>query len=219
MAFGDLLNRPLLLLGAVFVVAAVLWRLVNHEFGIAPNLELLTAAGFGAVILFSRTGGLFIPAVLCVVTDLIIGTTWISLFTISAWLLCGVVVRGSVQLSLSPLMATLAGMTTSTVFFVWTNFGVWLLGGGVFYEMTTGGLAQCYIAGLPFYRTMLVGNLVFVPFVVWISSSLLAQHRQSGAHLLPARVESGVRGKYQPQLGLVQRASDRLWVEREVRHG
>jgi hypothetical protein len=51
--------------------------------------------------------------------------------------------------------ATLAGAIT---FFLVTNFGVWLL----FYERTWAGLVRCFVAGVPYFRTTLAGDAVYV---------------------------------------------------------
>ena len=57
-------------------------------------------------------------------------------------------------------MATLGG---SFFFFLFTNFGVWLLGHETTgYAMTVKGLIECYVVAIPFFRSMLVGNLVYV---------------------------------------------------------
>jgi hypothetical protein len=57
-----------------------------------------------------------------------------------------------------------AALTSSTSFFVLSNFAVWLSFGS--YPHTLGGLTACYIAGLPFYRndvlsTTLLTSAVF----------------------------------------------------------
>lgn len=56
-----------------------------------------------------------------------------------------------------------AGVAGSVFFFLFTNFGVWLLNDGTMYAKTWAGLVECYVMGLPFYRTMLLGNMVLVP--------------------------------------------------------
>jgi hypothetical protein len=51
----------------------------------------------------------------------------------------------------------------SLVFFLATNFGVWLFNG--MYPHTLGGLTQCYCLAIPFYGYSLAGDLVFVPLL------------------------------------------------------
>jgi len=72
-----------------------------------------------------------------------------------AWpvLLGGLVRRGR-------LPAVVGGaLASSLVFFVSTNFACWVLGSD--YPRTASGLAACFIAALPFYRWMPVGDVVW----------------------------------------------------------
>ena len=54
-------------------------------------------------------------------------------------------------------------VVSSTLFYLVTNAGVWLQG---YYAPGLSGLVASLAAGLPFYKTMLLGNLVFVPLTV-----------------------------------------------------
>ena len=50
-------------------------------------------------------------------------------------------------------------LAPSLIFFVTTNFAVWALHG--YYAKTFAGLVECYVAAIPFYRTMLTGDLIY----------------------------------------------------------
>ncbi len=54
----------------------------------------------------------------------------------------------------------LCGFVPATLFFAVTNFAVWAF--TPYYQKTLAGLANCYVAGLPFYRWMLAGDLFFL---------------------------------------------------------
>jgi hypothetical protein len=54
-----------------------------------------------------------------------------------------------------PLGATCGAV----IFFVVSNFGVWLQSG--MYPHTLAGLADCYTLALPFFRNTLTGDLVY----------------------------------------------------------
>ena len=56
------------------------------------------------------------------------------------------------------------GVVPATAFFLVTNFAVWAFQSH--YPTTLAGLAECYVAGIPFYRTMLAGDVVYVGAVV-----------------------------------------------------
>lgn len=65
-----------------------------------------------------------------------------------------------------------ASLAMSTVFYLLTNGVVWSIGGEGSYPMTLGGLLECYIAAIPFYRSTLLGDLVFTS--VFVGSYALA---------------------------------------------
>lgn len=54
-----------------------------------------------------------------------------------------------------------AGLLGSTLFFLLTNFTVWLFGEGVIYPLTAEGLYACYIKALPFFRNFAAATAGF----------------------------------------------------------
>ena len=54
------------------------------------------------------------------------------------------------------VVATLGG---SLIFFLVTNFGVWIISG--FYEKSIVGLITCYAMALPFFYNTLAGSVVY----------------------------------------------------------
>ena len=55
---------------------------------------------------------------------------------------------------------TAAAVAASLLFFLISNFHVWLMG-TLPYPYTPAGLLACYVAGLPFAANMLLGNLFY----------------------------------------------------------
>jgi hypothetical protein len=68
----------------------------------------------------------------------------------------------------------MCGFVPATAFFLVTNFAVWAFQGSgpVTYPMSWAGLMTCYGRGLPFYRTMLAGDLFY--FTALAGSLVLA---------------------------------------------
>jgi hypothetical protein len=60
----------------------------------------------------------------------------------------------------SALCWGLCGVAPATAFFVVTNFAVWATKS--MYAGTAAGLVECYVRALPFYRTMLAGDICYV---------------------------------------------------------
>lgn len=82
-----------------------------------------------------------------------------TLFSYSGF--AGVVLVGAALTAQSSLLRYLATISmASFAFWVWTNFGVWLLSG--MYLHSINGLLACYIAALPFLRNALLGDLLWM---------------------------------------------------------
>ncbi len=65
------------------------------------------------------------------------------------------------RLAMTAIGMTIIGIGSSIFFFLYTNFGWWLVTN--MYPHTLDGLIQAYIMGLPFFKNNLIGNLFFVP--------------------------------------------------------
>jgi len=59
-----------------------------------------------------------------------------------------------------------------TVFFLLSNFGVWMGTTEVTYTKDFSGLMTCYAAGLPFYKNALIATLVFLPGILLVYNYL-----------------------------------------------
>lgn len=164
------INKSLIKNAAIIlalVVVAVGWRIINNAFMIAPNLELVTTVSVLAAIIIGWRGALIVPIVSMILSDLIIGNTSIFVFTWSAFALIGVgalLLRKSIGKPKKQIAQSFGfAIVSSFTFFVVTNLGVWLQG---WYPMTWAGLIECFTLAIPFYRTMLVGNLILIPAAV-----------------------------------------------------
>lgn len=157
---------------AVLVIIATSWRIINHNFMFAPNLELVTAVSVLAAIIIGWRGALIVPLATMAISDAVIGTSPIIIATWSSFALIGVAALVLKRFNKQPVKqvvgATGFAVVSSTLFFLITNFGVWLQGFGVYYAGSLAGLGASYAMGLPFYRTMLIGNVIVVPTAVMI---------------------------------------------------
>ena len=52
------------------------------------------------------------------------------------------------------------GLLPAAIFFLTTNFAVWAFKSH--YDKTLGGLTECYLAAVPFFRTMIVGDVFYL---------------------------------------------------------
>jgi hypothetical protein len=140
--------------GLGLIALVIIVRLMPH----ASNLTPLYAVALLAAAVFPKRWAIAIPMVAMVISDLVIGLhssiafTWSGML-VFAWLGFG--------LTDQPSARRVAGSAVlgSTVFFLWTNLGVWLV--TPLYAQTPAGLAQCFTAALPFFRNSLLGNIAF----------------------------------------------------------
>ena len=153
----------------LLIAIAVSWRIINHEFMIAPNLELVTTASVIAAITMGLGAAVIVPISSMILSDMIIGNSSIFMFTWASFLIIGIAAIILKKYNDAPKKQIMysAGFAviSSCLFFVVTNFGVWLEG---WYPMTMAGLTADFVSAIPFYRTMLIGNIILVPSAVSI---------------------------------------------------
>ena len=149
------MDKRTLLLAYGLVLIGILARLLPHP----PNVTPLVAVALFSGAYLPRRLGLVVPLVIMMLSDLVIGFEPQVLF---GWLAFVVVaVMGfSVRKRHSVARLAATSLAASTLFFLLSNFGVWCE--ARLYAMTLGGLRDCYIAAVPFYRNMLLGDLAFV---------------------------------------------------------
>lgn len=68
--------------------------------------------------------------------------------------------------------------TPAVVFFLTTNFAVWA--SQSMYPKTAAGLGECYVAALPFFRRMLVGDVAYTA-VLFIAAALAGAYSLRGS--------------------------------------
>jgi hypothetical protein len=151
--------RGLVLAG--FVFAAAFARLLPHPPNVTPVGAL---ALFGGACFVRRRDGLVVPLAAMLLSDLALAAAFGHGFGCMRAVVYGCVAATSLlgmRLRRRPGTLAIAGhsVLAATLFFVVTNFAVWL--GGRLYPPTPAGLLACYTAALPFYANMLAANVVY----------------------------------------------------------
>lgn len=157
-------NKKKVIIAVCLIVFGAVTRYFLKDW---PNVETVTVVSLLAGSCLGGIYALIVPLSVIALSDMSIGNNSILLFTWSAWALIGLLglfLRKKKKTSFKfSMQLTGMGVIASCLFFIWTNFGVWLL--FPMYPHTWQGLVQCYIMGLPFLRYSLVGNLIIVPVV------------------------------------------------------
>ena len=125
-------------------------RFIPHP----PNFTSLIALSFYVPAIF---GIRYIPVVILALlfTDLIIGFHSTMLFTSGSIILIGLI---SEYFNKSILFRISGAFTGAVIFFLISNFGVWL-GGSYGYNIDV--FLSCYILALPFFGYTVLSNLIF----------------------------------------------------------
>ena len=149
------LMNYLKILSAVFIAVAAT-RLIPHP----PNFTSLIALSFYLPAFF---GYRFIPAIIIsfAITDLVIGFHGLLLFTWGSAILIGLLSHYFHKSLKSRIFGALSG---AIIFFIITNFGVWLFGS---YGYTLSGLIACYILAIPFFANTVISTILY-SFVIEI---------------------------------------------------
>lgn len=139
---------------AVFMALGIGLRLLPH----APNFTAVGAIALLGGAVLSRKLALLLPVAIMAISDAVIGFYPGMLYT---WLgFVGVAGFGMIFRNASFLNKTLTGsIGGSAIFFVVSNFGVWIAGG--MYQPTIEGLIRCYVMAIPFYGATLSSGVVF----------------------------------------------------------
>lgn len=150
------MQRSTLFFSTGLIFLAIASRFLPHP----PNFAPITAVAlFGGVYLQDKRLAMFIPFAIMLLSDLVLGFHNTLLFVYASFaLMVGAGFWLKNHFSAKNVLFTSIG--GSILFFVISNFGVWLTSGG-FYPMTLTGLTECYIAAIPFFHNTLMGDLVY----------------------------------------------------------
>ncbi len=163
------MNRETLREYCLFIVLlgfGIVGRLAQPEWNFTP-LAAITA--MGAYCFRGWLPAMLLPVALLAISDLAL------LPHDSGWVQASVLVMAVVPLALGRAARGaegwralgfwgLCGVLPATAFFVVTNFAVWAARS--MYAANAAGLVECYVRGLPFYRTMLAGDVCYVSLMV-----------------------------------------------------
>ncbi len=143
----------------LIIVLAVLSRFLPFPPNVAPVAAI---ALFGGAYFSDKRLALFIPLGVMLLSDLLIGLHSTLLFVYAAFaLIVGIgILLGK---KISPLRIAGASVAGSVLFYVITNFGVWLL--APYYPLTIEGLIASYTMAIPFFHYTLLGDLFYTTAV------------------------------------------------------
>ena len=132
----------------VFILIAICFRLIPHP----PNFTPVTSlALFSGLMFQKRWLSIIVPLLAMVLSDMILGFGMISIWVYAAFMLVTISGWFLNKMNVKSILVS------SMIFFIVSNFGVWVLG----YPHTIEGLFMCYTMAIPFFGYSIIGDLVW----------------------------------------------------------
>lgn len=165
---------PIWLTGTV-IAAAVVARYLPHPWNLTPVGAMFLFCGFAA----ARPVTVVAPLAAYAASDLGLNTlvyhTPFGVSTLFVWL--GFMLVWTVGRALKAFASLWwlypAALASAVIFFLVSNFGVWLSAG--MYPPSLAGLVAAYAAGLPFFQPTLIGDLVYGTLFFGVALALSAR--------------------------------------------
>jgi hypothetical protein len=148
------MNKTRFIILAGMILVATASRLIPHPPNFTPvaALALFCGASFA-----NKRVALLVPLAGLFLSDLVLGFYVLTPVVYGSFAL---IVCLGFWLRRQQTVWRIAGASVAgaVLFFVATNFAVWVFGG--LYPKNGGGLADCFVAAIPFFRNTLVSDLL-----------------------------------------------------------
>ena len=157
-----MINKNIFLVSLIFF--AILSRFLPHPPNFTPiaAIALLSSKGFT-----NRWVVFLIPIVSLFISDLFIGLHATIPFVYISFILIALLGMYVKKINIVSVLLS------STIFFLVSNFGVWLL----YYPISVEGLIQCYTLALPFFLNTVLGDLVYGALLIYPFYALQRRNR------------------------------------------
>ena len=139
-------------LAFLFLIIGVLMRIIPF----APNFTPLLSIALLSALYTKNKYFAILPILIMLISDFFIGNhitaIWVYVSLLSIFIL------GYFMNKISYVSILSYSILSSILFFIISNFGVWITGG---YSYDFNGLITCYIAAVPFYKNTLISTLFY----------------------------------------------------------
>lgn len=136
----------------LLVIVGIFSRVIIHT----PQFTATLAVALFAGMYLNKRLAWAVPVGMMLVTDLILGFHDTMLFTYGSMLLISLIGMWAKNRK-NAVTVVLSSVASAMVFFIITNFGAFL----TLYPRTWGGLYECYILAIPFFRSTLLSTIAY----------------------------------------------------------
>ena len=143
----------------LLTILTAITRLAPHPPNFTPLLSIAMFCG----LIFNHRLSFCIPLSAMILSDLWIGFHDV-LFFVYLPLLFVFVIGYQFKKSVNFKNIFMMSLSSSLIFFIVSNFGVWLIG----YPKTISGLYICYISAIPFFHSTLISTLMYSSIFLFV---------------------------------------------------
>ena len=142
----------------IFLVSVISFAILSRFLPHPPNftpvtaIALLSSKGFN-----NRWIGLLIPMIIMFISDLVLGLHGSIPFVYGAFILISLFGSFVEKINIGVVLSS------SVIFFLVSNFGVWFL----YYPSTFTDLVTCYTLAIPFFLNTILGDLFFSALMIY----------------------------------------------------
>ena len=156
---------PRLLFVVAMVFVAAFSRLITH----IPNMTPVFAiALFGGTYIKRKSLAFLIPLAALLISDAFIGF-YTQMYAIYISFAITVAIGFYLRRKINAVSVVGASLASSIVFFILSNFAVWISGVGILtYPLNIHGFMFCYFQAIPFFGYELIGTLLYTTVIFGI---------------------------------------------------
>jgi len=150
-------NKTKIIIAVAIILLAAASRLLKHPFNFTPIVAMSIFAG----CYLKKYWAVALPLFAMLISDYFIGFyDWQVMISVYLSVAVAFGIGWLLSKRLKWFNVGLSVLAASVVFFIITNFAVWAFFS--WYPHTWAGLLNCFTLALPFFRSSLAGNVVYV---------------------------------------------------------
>lgn len=163
-------NKTIIITFILLIITGALYRLIdNRPLGFAPQIAM---AIFGGAVIRDKKWAFAVPLFSMLISDLLFEVMnragivhnmpgfyegqWVNYLLLSGITCLGFLIR-----KINVANVAIASLAAPVVYFLLSNFSVWISGGGYGRPFTGAGLYQCMLDGAPFFKGSLYATIAF----------------------------------------------------------
>jgi len=142
------------IVAVLLILFAAFSRLIPHPANFTPIAAIALFSG----VYLKKKYFLIIPVAAMLLSDIFLGFHSTMIWVYGSFAVIALI---GLWLKSHKKAGYIFGTTlvSSIIFFIVTNFGVWLSG---YYGFTFNGLVECYVMAVPFFKNTVAGDLFYV---------------------------------------------------------